>query len=67
MTPFWMKAMVPNHGPGPYPEYRELPGKRTQFAATTVRKVGRNDPCPCGSNLKYKRCCGNPLAARAAA
>ena len=20
--------------------------------------VGRNDPCPCGSGLKYKRCCG---------
>ena len=29
---------------------------------TTVRrdaaKVGRNDPCPCGSGKKYKRCCG---------
>ncbi len=27
----------------------------------TVRKgvtVGRNDPCPCGSGLKYKKCCG---------
>lgn len=23
-------------------------------------RVGRNAPCPCGSNLKYKRCCGNP-------
>jgi preprotein translocase subunit SecA len=21
-------------------------------------KVGRNDPCPCGSGRKYKRCCG---------
>lgn len=21
--------------------------------------IGRNDPCPCGSGLKYKRCCGN--------
>jgi hypothetical protein len=21
-------------------------------------KVGRNEPCPCGSGLKYKRCCG---------
>ena len=20
-------------------------------------KIGRNDPCPCGSGLKYKRCC----------
>ncbi len=23
-----------------------------------VQKVGRNDPCPCGSGKKYKRCCG---------
>ena len=22
-------------------------------------KIGRNDPCPCGSGLKYKKCCGN--------
>ncbi len=25
---------------------------------TTARKVGRNDPCPCGSGKKYKQCCG---------
>ena len=24
----------------------------------TTRKVGRNDPCPCGSGKKYKKCCG---------
>ncbi len=23
-----------------------------------VNKIGRNDPCPCGSNKKYKNCCG---------
>jgi uncharacterized protein YecA (UPF0149 family) len=23
------------------------------------RKVGRNDPCPCGSGKKYKKCCLN--------
>ena len=22
-----------------------------------MRKAGRNDPCPCGSGKKYKRCC----------
>ena len=22
-------------------------------------KVGRNDPCPCGSGKKYKKCCGS--------
>jgi uncharacterized protein YecA (UPF0149 family) len=24
----------------------------------TTPKVGRNDPCPCGSGKKYKKCCG---------
>jgi len=24
-----------------------------------VKKIGRNDPCPCGSGKKYKKCCGN--------
>ena len=24
----------------------------------TGKKVGRNDPCPCGSGKKYKKCCG---------
>ncbi len=23
-----------------------------------VQKVGRNDPCPCGSGRKHKKCCG---------
>ncbi len=24
----------------------------------SAKKVGRNDPCPCGSGKKYKKCCG---------
>lgn len=24
----------------------------------TGQKIGRNDPCPCGSGLKYRKCCG---------
>ncbi len=24
----------------------------------TDKAVGRNDPCPCGSGKKYKKCCG---------
>ena len=34
---------------------------KEQKESTTVRKekkVGRNDPCPCGSGKKYKKCCG---------
>ena len=30
-------------------------------------KVGRNEPCPCGSGKKYKRCCGSPASRQAAA
>jgi hypothetical protein len=26
--------------------------------AEPKQKVGRNEPCPCGSGIKYKRCCG---------
>ena len=25
---------------------------------TAEKKVGRNEPCPCGSGKKYKKCCG---------
>lgn len=28
--------------------------------AAPTGKVGRNDPCPCGSGKKYKKCCGAP-------
>lgn len=27
-----------------------------------MKKIGRNDSCPCGSNLKYKNCCMNRIA-----
>ena len=30
--------------------------KKTKNAGK--KKIGRNDPCPCGSGLKYKHCCG---------
>ena len=31
---------------------------RTVKRAPNAKKVGRNDPCPCGSGKKYKKCCG---------
>ena len=31
---------------------------RAADAKSSVRQAGRNDPCPCGSGKKYKRCCG---------
>ncbi|MDL2122180.1 MAG: SEC-C domain-containing protein [Deltaproteobacteria bacterium] len=29
-----------------------------RFTVVNKRKVGRNEPCPCGSGKKYKHCCG---------
>ena len=31
---------------------------RLKAEEVTHRNPGRNDPCPCGSGRKYKRCCG---------
>ncbi|MCD4714205.1 MAG: SEC-C domain-containing protein, partial [Clostridiales bacterium] len=34
--------------------------KKNYVDTVTVRienKIGRNDPCPCGSGKKYKKCC----------
>ncbi len=33
-------------------------GQMVRPKPLTVNKVGRNDPCICGSGLKYKKCCG---------
>ena len=35
--------------PAPKPEAK---------AKQAVKRPGRNDPCPCGSGQKYKKCCG---------
>lgn len=32
--------------------------KATVYDFNTKKKVGRNDPCPCGSGKKFKKCCG---------
>jgi preprotein translocase subunit SecA len=45
-------------GPGAPPERRQ----QQQAAPVRVeKKVGRNDPCPCGSGKKYKHCHGQGL------
>jgi SEC-C motif-containing protein len=33
-------------------------GEMVKNAPITVAKVGRNEPCPCGSGKKFKKCCG---------
>ncbi len=34
------------------------PGEKPPTVKRVSKKVGRNDPCPCGSGKKYKQCCG---------
>ncbi|MBU1726771.1 MAG: SEC-C domain-containing protein [Candidatus Omnitrophica bacterium] len=34
------------------PKFEQKPFQASQ------EKIGRNDPCPCGSGKKYKKCCG---------
>jgi len=46
------QAPVPNLPPGPRPASAGRPNGQA------VRKVARNDPCPCGSGKKYKHCHG---------
>ncbi|WP_040214694.1 SEC-C metal-binding domain-containing protein [Clostridium polynesiense] len=42
------------------PEKRKEIQKEYKASKTVVNenKIGRNDPCPCGSGKKYKKCCG---------
>ncbi|MCI6886408.1 SEC-C metal-binding domain-containing protein [Fusibacillus kribbianus] len=44
-----------------FTEERQKELYKEQKSSTTIvkgKKVGRNDPCPCGSGKKYKHCCG---------
>src|ERR671913_602550 len=40
----------------------EEPNQRPKSPRKTASKVGRNEPCPCGSGKKYKKCHGQPGA-----
>lgn len=44
-------------------ERRQELYKEQKRSKTVVKgpKIGRNDPCPCGSGKKYKKCCGRDL------
>lgn len=51
-APGGMPAGLPTGSPGSTPPGPNTPQQRS------VPKVGRNDPCPCGSGKKYKKCHG---------
>jgi uncharacterized protein YecA (UPF0149 family) len=43
------------------PSISDIPRSRTEVKKNTTiqKKIGRNQPCPCGSGKKYKKCCIN--------
>ena len=56
-----LKAEVKTQQPIKTEEQRDLVTNVTEGykrPVTAKTKVGRNDPCPCGSGKKYKDCCG---------
>jgi len=60
-TPLWaLKGWTPNEAWKKFdvdPEFKE--GMKKTFPEKK-EKIGRNEPCPCGSGKKYKKCCGDP-------
>mgnify|MGYP002549970269 CR=1 FL=1 len=46
----------------PQQEIPERQRKKPETVRRDAPKVGRNDPCPCGSGKKYKHCCGRATA-----
>ncbi|MBF0196751.1 MAG: preprotein translocase subunit SecA [Planctomycetes bacterium] len=53
-------AGVVSQGDVPQPQAMETdePPEITKPIVNAERRVGRNDPCPCGSGKKFKQCCG---------
>jgi hypothetical protein len=51
--PEWNAIFTPEQQKQYYTEQ-----KRSHTVVRNEAKIGRNDPCPCGSGKKYKKCCG---------
>ena len=52
-------GIVKKEAPSPMAQVVASRGDSKQpLKANSGKKVGRNDPCPCGSGKKYKKCCG---------
>ena len=62
ITNLLMKVEIKqNITPKQGPKIQTNDGKETLKSSPKVnekKKIGRNDPCPCGSGRKYKQCCG---------
>ncbi len=62
-NPFVGKGKEKEHLHAPEGKHSEGEAPSEPHPDTTVHrdspKIGRNDPCPCGSGKKYKKCCLN--------
>lgn len=65
-TPSELFNLVEKRLLGPLPDKRPrfledspegVDNKPSHTSGKTTRKIGRNEPCPCGSGKKYKKCC----------
>lgn len=50
-----MDRIISEHFPGP--QHKGLKQALRHYQAQSKRKIGRNEPCPCGSGKKHKKCC----------
>lgn len=50
---------IVNSGQTKLVEVVNKPADMLGIPRSSAAKVGRNDPCPCGSGWKYKKCCGD--------
>jgi uncharacterized protein YecA (UPF0149 family) len=53
----WICIILEPNNDGDY-NISFLINNKTDQMEITSEKIGRNDPCPCGSGEKYKKCCG---------
>jgi uncharacterized protein len=55
-------AVVPDAVAALYEHFAPMRERADRERRAPIRraepKIGRNDPCPCGSGKKYKKCCG---------
>jgi hypothetical protein len=63
---FWYQQALASADESVPDEADEPPLAPTAPIVEHSPKIGRNDPCPCGSGKKYKKCCGSPTKDQAA-
>ena len=54
----WLYTLEPWDGILSQDKRDDITKQFRQSKMAVSNKVGRNDPCPCGSGKKYKKCCG---------